>query len=79
MDPAVIMLIHNNNKTLLGRQTIWPKGMYSTLAGFVEPGETLENAVDKVLNKGFRTSDLMSSGMKEVGCEEMCLKVLEAL
>ena len=45
MDPAVIMLIHNNNKTLLGRQTIWPKGMYSTLAGFVEPGETLENAV----------------------------------
>ena len=27
MDPAVIMLIHNNNKTLLGRQTIWPKGM----------------------------------------------------
>ena len=45
MDPAVIMLIHNDNKTLLGRQTIWPKGMYSTLAGFVEPGETLENAV----------------------------------
>jgi NAD+ diphosphatase len=45
MDPAVIMLIYNNNKTLLGRQTIWPKGMYSTLAGFVEPGETLENAV----------------------------------
>ena len=45
MDPAVIMLIHNNNKTLLGRQSIWPKGMYSTLAGFVEPGETIENAV----------------------------------
>ena len=44
-DPAVIMLVHNKEKTLLGRQQLWPKGMYSTLAGFVEPGETLENAV----------------------------------
>ena len=44
-DPAVIMLIHDGNRTLLGRQEIWPEGMYSTLAGFVEPGETLENAV----------------------------------
>ena len=44
-DPAVIMLVHHGNKTLLGRQRIWPEGMYSTLAGFVEPGETLENAV----------------------------------
>jgi len=44
-DPAVIMLVYHGNKTLLGRQKIWPEGMYSTLAGFVEPGETLENAV----------------------------------
>jgi len=44
-DPAVIMLVHHGNKTLLGRQKIWPAGMYSTLAGFVEPGETLEHAV----------------------------------
>ena len=44
-DPAVIMLVHHENKALLGRQKIWPQGMYSTLAGFVEPGETLEHAV----------------------------------
>jgi len=45
VDPAVIMLIYHKNRTLLGRQKIWPQGMYSTLAGFVEHGETIENAV----------------------------------
>ena len=44
-DPAVIMLIYNDDKILLGRQKVWPSGMYSTLAGFVETGETIENAV----------------------------------
>lgn len=44
-DPAVIMLVHDGERCLLGRQKIWPDGMYSTLAGFVEPGETLEEAV----------------------------------
>lgn len=44
-DPAVIMLVHDGDRCLLGRQKIWPEGMYSTLAGFVEPGETLEEAV----------------------------------
>ncbi|EDP66488.1 NUDIX hydrolase [alpha proteobacterium BAL199] len=44
-DPAVIMLVHDGERCLLGRQRIWPDGMYSTLAGFVEPGETLEEAV----------------------------------
>jgi NAD+ diphosphatase len=44
-DPAVIMLVHDGDHCLLGRQKTWPKGMYSTLAGFVEPGETLEEAV----------------------------------
>lgn len=44
-DPAVIMLVHDGERCLLGRQKIWPEGMYSTLAGFVEPGETLEEAV----------------------------------
>ena len=52
-DPAVIMLVENTNANnnvrncLLGRQRIWPKGMYSTLAGFVEPGESLEEAVTR--------------------------------
>jgi NAD+ diphosphatase len=44
-DPAVIMLVHDGDRALLGRQQVWKPGMYSTLAGFVEPGETLEEAV----------------------------------
>ena len=44
-DPAVIMLIHDGERCVLGRQKIWPPGMHSTLAGFVEPGESLEEAV----------------------------------
>lgn len=44
-DPAVIMLIHHGDSVLLGRQTVWAPGMHSVLAGFVEPGESLEDAV----------------------------------
>lgn len=44
-DPAVIMLVANGDKVVLGRKAEWPDGMYSTLAGFVEPGESLEEAV----------------------------------
>lgn len=44
-DPVVIMLITNGNNVLMGRSPGWPQGMYSCLAGFVEPGETLEAAV----------------------------------
>jgi NAD+ diphosphatase len=44
-DPAVIMLVHDGDRCLLGRQRVWPAGMHSTLAGFVEPGESLEEAV----------------------------------
>jgi len=44
-DPVVIMLITHGNNILLGRSHPWPQGMYSCLAGFVEPGETLESAV----------------------------------
>jgi NAD+ diphosphatase len=44
-DPAVIMLVTDGERCLLGRQAAWQKGMYSTLAGFVEPGESLEEAV----------------------------------
>lgn len=44
-DPVVIMLITLGNSVLMGRSPGWPKGMYSLLAGFVEPGETLEAAV----------------------------------
>lgn len=44
-DPVVIMLIIHGNDVLLGRSPGWPEGMYSLLAGFVEPGESLEAAV----------------------------------
>jgi len=44
-DPAVIMLVTDGDRALLGRQAVWPEGRYSTLAGFVDPGESLEQAV----------------------------------
>ena len=44
-DPVVIMLITRGNSVLMGRSPGWPEGMYSLLAGFVEPGETIEAAV----------------------------------
>jgi NAD+ diphosphatase len=50
-DPAVIMLVASgepgseDERCLLGRQSVWPEGRFSTLAGFCEPGETLEDAV----------------------------------
>ena len=45
-DPAVIMLVTDGaDRCVLGRQAIWPAGRYSTLAGFVEPGESAEQAV----------------------------------
>lgn len=44
-DPVVIMLVTRGGRTLVGRQRPWPRGMYSLLAGFMEPGETMEAAV----------------------------------
>ena len=45
LDPAIIVLITDGERALLGRQAAWPPGRYSTIAGFVEPGESLEDAV----------------------------------
>lgn len=45
VDPAIIVLVHDRDRCLLGRQASWPTGRYSTIAGFVEPGESLEDAV----------------------------------
>jgi NAD+ diphosphatase len=47
LDPAIIVLIadRSGERALLGRQAAWPSGRYSTIAGFVEPGESLEDAV----------------------------------
>lgn len=44
-DPVVIMLVTAGNRVLIGRSPGWPEGMYSLLAGFMEPGETVEDAV----------------------------------
>jgi NAD+ diphosphatase len=45
VDPAIIVLVSREDRCLLGRQPSWPEGRYSTIAGFVEPGESLEDAV----------------------------------
>lgn len=44
-DAAIIVIVEHDGACLLGRQANWPPGRYSTLAGFVEPGESLEDAV----------------------------------
>ena len=59
-DPAVIMLITHDDSALLGRSARFPPGMYSTLAGFVEPGESLEQAVEREVfeEAGLRLTDI---------------------
>jgi NAD+ diphosphatase len=49
VDPVVIMLAEHGGRALLGRQASWPQGRYSALAGFLEPGETVEEAVAREL------------------------------
>jgi NAD+ diphosphatase len=49
VDPVVIMLAEQGERVLLGRQASWPPGRYSALAGFLEPGETVEEAVAREL------------------------------
>jgi NAD+ diphosphatase len=44
-DPVVIMLVTRGDQVLLGRQSVWAPGLYSLLAGFMEPGETIGDAV----------------------------------
>ncbi|EQB30842.1 NAD(+) diphosphatase [Sphingobium ummariense] len=51
VDPVVIMLAEHEGRVLLGRQHRFPPGRYSALAGFVEPGETIEEAVARELHE----------------------------
>jgi NAD+ diphosphatase len=44
-DPAIITLVTHDDRALLARNPMWPRGFGSVLAGFVEPGESLEDAV----------------------------------
>jgi NAD+ diphosphatase len=48
-DPVVIMLPYHGDRCMLGRQEIWPSGMFSALAGFLEPGESIEEACAREL------------------------------
>jgi NAD+ diphosphatase len=59
IDPAVIVLVADGALALLGRQAAWPAGRYSALAGFVEPGESLEEAVAREVEEetGVRISE----------------------
>lgn len=50
-DPVVIMLATYGDRCLVGRQHEWPSGIYSALAGFIEPGESLEEAVIREMHE----------------------------
>jgi len=50
-DPVTIMLAIHDGKCLLGRQAAWPPGMFSALAGFIEPGETIEEGCARELKE----------------------------
>lgn len=51
LDPAIIVLVHRGEHCLLGRQPTWPEDRFSTIAGFVEPGEGLEDAVRREVDE----------------------------
>ena len=64
-DPAVIMLVTDGgDRCVLGRQAVWPAGRFSTLAGFVEPGESAEQAVVREVEEetGLRVRDVLYRG-----------------
>jgi NAD+ diphosphatase len=62
LDPAIIVLVSDagGERALLGRQASWPPGRYSTIAGFVEPGESLEDAVAREVEEetGVQVTDV---------------------
>lgn len=51
VDPVVIMIAEHDGRALLGRQPSWPAGRYSALAGFIEPGESIEEAVAREIGE----------------------------
>ncbi len=59
-DPVVIMIAEHDGRALLGRQPPWPRGRYSALAGFLEPGESIEEAVarETLEETGIRVRDI---------------------
>ncbi len=61
LDPAIIVLVEHEGRCLLGRQASWPARRYSVLAGFVEPGESLEDALVREVAE--------ESGVEVVECD----------
>ena len=59
-DPAIITLVRSGERCLLGRQSVWPQGFFSAIAGFVEPGESIEDAVVREIAEetGIRVSEV---------------------
>jgi NAD+ diphosphatase len=62
VDPVAIMLAVSGDKCLIGRQDSWPSGMYSCLAGFIEPGETPEQGAAREL---FEEAGVRTTGQAE--------------
>ena len=60
-DPAIIVIVEHDDACLLGRQAAWRPRQYSTLAGFVEPGESLEDAVRREVRE--------EAGVQVVDCD----------
>jgi NAD+ diphosphatase len=60
VDPAVIVAVSDGERLLLGRQPHWPERRYSVIAGFVEPGETLEQTVAREVFEETRVRVLRS-------------------
>ena len=60
VDPVTIMLVEHDGNLLLGRQAMWPKGRFSALAGFMEPGESVEETVAREVfeEAGVRVRDV---------------------
>ena len=65
-DPVVIMLILRGDEVLIGRQSTFPPGIYSLLAGFMEPGETIEDAVRR---ETFEETRIRVGRVGYLGCQ----------
>lgn len=65
-DPVVIMIAEHEGRALVGRQPSWPAGRYSALAGFLEPGESIEEAVAREI---FEEAGVRVSGVRYIASQ----------
>lgn len=66
VDPVVIMIAEHQGRALLGRQPAWPAGRYSALAGFLEPGESIEESVAREI---FEEAGVRVSGVRYIASQ----------